>query len=327
MNKNQTFSLGSFINKLRATLKGEYNRAVWPIAGFTLLFCAIGALLAYFLMMLSSSMMMNVMMVMYGMASPAAILMAVLEILVVFVLMILNGFWYSFMGTAFNFTYLDRFRDESQKVTASSIWHQFKHMNKNQVLRAVLYISLFMFLWSLPLTIVADIFERNRIIYIICQVANQVVMAWKGLEYSQSLFLYKDTRPQFLGQSMRHALTASRRYMGGLKRHLLLMDIVVIVLPLLVWDVIFGGLGYYGIYTATNFCIWAGFLLAFIGDLAYVPVVSAATALFYHQTNDKRDLEQVFAGTLKPVDELTGEADDEPKKDSKKDDHVKDSEK
>lgn len=325
MNKNKTFSFESFINELRATLKDDYNRAVWPIAGFTLLFCAIGVLLAYFLMMLSSSMMMNVMMVMYGMASPAAILMAVLEILVVIVLMILNGFWYSFMGTAFNFTYLDRFRDDSQKVTANSIWHQFKHMNKNQVLRAVLYMALFMFLWSLPLTIVADIFARNRVIYIICQVANQVVMVWKGLEYSQSLFLYKDTRKQFLGQSMRHALTASRRFMGGLKRHLLLMDIVVIVLPLLVWDVIFGGLGYYGIYTATNFCIWAGFLLAFIGDLAYVPVVSAATALFYHRTAGKRDLKQVFADTLKPVDQLTGEADDEAKKDSKKKD--KDAEK
>ena len=313
MNKNKTFSLGNFINELRAALKGEYNRAVWPIAGFTLLFCAIGALLDYFLMMLSSSMMMNVMMVMYGMASPAAILMALLEILLVFVLMILNGFWYSFMGTAFNFTYLDRFRDDSNKVNATTIWHQFKHMNKNQVLRTVLYISLFMFLWTLPLTIVADIFARNRIIYIICQVANQVILAWKGLEYSQSLFLYKDTRPQFLGQSMRHALTASRRYMGGLKRHLLLMDIVVIVLPLLVWDVIFGGLGYYGIYTATNFCIWAGFLLAFIGDLAYVPVISAATALFYSQTADKRDLKQVFADTWKPVEVLTGQADAEPK--------------
>lgn len=309
MNKKKTLSLGDFIKELRASLKGEYNGAVWPIAGFTLLFCAISALLAYFLMMLSSSMMMNVMMVMYGMASPAAIGMAILEILLVFVLMILNGFWYSFMGTAFNFTYLDRFRDDTQKVTASTIWHQFKHMNKNQVLRAVLYMSLFLFLWSLPLTIIGDLFARNRVVYIICEVANQIVLAWKGLEYSQSLFLYKDTRPKFLGQSMRHALTASRRYMGGFKRYLLLMDIVVIVLPLLVWDVIFGGLGYYGIYTATNFCIWAGFLLAFIGDLAYVPVISAATALFYHKTSSKRDLNQVFADTFKPVAVLTGEED------------------
>lgn len=319
MKKNNVFSLKNFINELRATLKGEYNRAVWPIAGFTLLFCAIGALLAYFLMMLSSSMMMNVMMVMYGMASPAAILMALLEIVLVFVLMILNGFWYSFIGTAFNFAYLDRFRDESQKVSAASIWSQFKHMNKNQVLRVVLYISLFMFLWTLPLTIVADLFARNRVIYIICQVANQVILAWKGLEYSQSLFLYKDTRPQFLGQSMRHALTASRRYMGGFKRYLLLMAVCVILLPLLVWDVIFGGLAYYGIYTATSFCIWLGFLLAFFGDLAYVPVVSAATALFYHQTSDKRDLKQVFTDTFKPVAELTGEADaQEDKKDKAK---------
>lgn len=307
MENKQGFSLKAFIHELRGSFKGNYNAAVWPMAGFTLLFVAIAGLLAYFLMMLSSSMMMNLMMVMYGMASAGAIGMAVLEILAIFILMFFNWMWYAFMQVAFNFSYLDQYRDNDRKVGGAAIWQQFKRLNKNQVLRIALYIALFSFLWTLPLNIVGGLFAHNRIAYITCQLINDVIVIWKAMEYSQAYFVYKDKQPEFLGQSMRHALTGSRRFMGGLKRYYLLMAIVVIVLPLVIWLAIFGGLGYYGIYTATTALIYIGFILAFLGVLAYVPVMANASALFYYQTSQQVDLDHALDNTFKPVSKLTGQ--------------------
>ena len=310
MENQQKFSLKGFNSQLRQSLKGGYNSAVWPMAGFTLLFIAIGGLLSYFLLMLTSSIMMNIMMVMYGMASAQAIGMAVLEIVAVFVLMFFNWMWYAFMQTAFNYTFLGQYRKGS-KVGGAAIWQQFKRLNKNQILRLALYAGLFTFLWSLPLDIVGGFVARNRIAYLTIQAINDLVVIWKGLEYSQAIFVYKDKQPEFLGQSMRHALTASRRYMGGLKRYYLLMVFVVILLPLAIWLAIFGGLGYYGLYTATSFCIYFGFILAFLGVLAYVPVIANANALFYYQTVQGVDLDQAFDNTFKPVSQLTGQSEEE----------------
>lgn len=311
MENKQAFSLKDFIHKLRGSLKGGYNAAVWPMAGFTLLFVAIAGLLAYFLMMLGSSVMMNLMMVMYGMASAGAIGMAALEILAVFVLMFFNWMWYAFMQVAFNFTYLDQYRIQDLKVGGAAIWQQFKRLNKNQVLRIALYIALFCFLWTLPLNIVGGLFARNRIAYLTCQIINDVIVVWKTMEYSQAYFVYKDKQPAFLGQSMRHALTGSRRFMGGWKRYFLLMSIVVVVLPLVIWIAIFGGLGYYGIYTATTALIYIGFILAFLGVLAYVPVIASASALFYDQAAQQADLDHVFDNTFKPVSRLTGQVEED----------------
>lgn len=310
MENQEKFSLKGFISQLRTSLKGGYNAAVWPMAGFTLLFVAIAGLLSYFLLMLSSSMMMNIMMVMYGMASMQSIMMALLEILAVFVLMFFNWMWYAFMQTAFNYSYLDQYRNDV-KVGGAAIWKQFKHLNKNQILRLALYAGLFTFLWTLPLDIVGGFFARNRIASMTIQIINEVIAVWKGLEYSQAIFVYKDKQPEFLGQSMRHALTASRRFMGGLKRYYLLMVVVVIVLPLVIWLGIFGGLGYYGIYTATRFWIYFGFILAFLGALAYIPVIANANALFYQQMAQNVNLDQAFDKTFKPVAQLTGQSDDQ----------------
>ena len=164
-----------------------------------------------------------------------------------------------------------------------------------------------MFLWTLPLDIVAGIFARNQAVVITCRVLNLLLVIWKSLQYSQAYFLYNDQRPEFLGQSMRHALTASKRFMRGLKWNLLLIAVVTIVLPIVVWLAIFGGLGYYGIYTATNFWIWFGFIVAFLGVVAWLPVTYAATALYYQQTAPNQNLDTVFSGTFKSVEELTGQ--------------------
>ncbi len=300
-------SLKGFIAELKSSMKGEYFNALWPVGGFFIIFIALSAILMFFFQGIASSIMMNIMMVMYGMTSAGAIGLALLELLVALVLMLAVNFFYGFIQAAIQYAYVTRFRNTDTKVMATSIWAQYKRLNKNQLWRLALYIGLFMFLWTLPLDIVAGIFARNQAVVITCRVLNLLLMIWKSLQYSQAYFLYNDQRPEFLGQSMRHALTASKRFMRGLKWNLLLIAVITIVLPIVVWLAIFGGLGYYGIYTATNFWIWFGFIVAFLGVVAWLPVTYAATALYYQQTAPKQNLDTIFAGTFKSVEELTGQ--------------------
>lgn len=306
-------SLNAFLKDLRASFQHEYTNALWPIGGFFIIFVALSFLLTYFTASTASSIMMSMMYVMMGMASAGAIGLAALEVLAGVILMLVVDFFWGFIQAAFQYAYLDRFRNPDHQVTASSIWHQFKHANKNQLWRLALYFGLFLFLWTLPLDIVAGIFAKNAIVVIICRVANLLIAIWKSLQYSQAYFVYNDRRPQFLGQSLRHALTASKRYMKGLMWNYLLIFVVAVAVPLIVWVIIFGGLGYYGIYTATNFWIWFGFILAFVGLVAWMPVAYATTALYYHQTVAHQNLDADFEGTFKPVDELTGQADQSQK--------------
>ncbi|WP_295729256.1 hypothetical protein [uncultured Limosilactobacillus sp.] len=300
-------SLKDFISELKSSMKGEYFNALWPVGGFFIIFIALSAILLYFFRGISSSIMMNIMMVMYGMASAGAIGLGLLEMLVALGLILAVNFFYGFIQVAIQYAYLDRFHNPDDKVTAASVWGQYKRLNKNQLWRLALYIGLFMFLWTLPLDIVAGIFARNQVVVIICRVVNLILVVWKSLQYSQAYFVYRVKRPDFLGQSMRHALTASKRFMKGLKWNLLLVAIVTIVLPIVIWLAIFSGLGYYGIYTATNFWIWFGFIVAFLGLVAWLPVAYAAAALYYHKAAPSQDLEAAFNGTFKSVEELTGQ--------------------
>lgn len=301
-------SLKDFMKELKSSFKGEYTNALWPMGGFFIIFIALSAILMYFFQSVASSIMMNIMMVMYGMTSAGAIGMALLELILALVLMLAVDFFYGFFQVAFQYTYLARFRNADHKVTASSIWKQYKNLNKNQLWRLALYMGLFIFLWTLPLDIVAGLVAKNVAAVIVCRVLNLLLVIWKTLQYSQAYFLYNDKRPAFLGQSMRHALTASKRFMKGLKWNLLLVAIVTIILPIVVWVAIFGGLGYYGIYTATNFWIWFGFIVAFLGVVAWLPVTYAVTALYYQKTEPGQNLDSDFEGTFKSVEELTGQA-------------------
>ena len=301
-------SLKDFINELKSSLKGEYTNALWPIGGFFIIFIALSAILMYFFQSISSSIMMNIMMVMYGMTSAGAIGMALLELIIALVLILAVDFFYGFIQVAFQYAYLARFRNSDSKVTASSIWTEYKHLNKNQLWRLALYNGLFIFLWTLPLDIVAGIFARKTAVLLFCRLVKFYLFFFNYLKFSTAYFLYIYKRPAFLGQSMRYALTASKRYMKGLKWNLLLVAIVTIVLPVVVWTAIFGGLGYYGIYTATNFWIWFGFIVAFLGIVAWLPVTYAATSLYYAKTAPSQNLDTIFAGTFKSVEELTGQS-------------------
>lgn len=313
--ENQTkFPLKEFITSLKKLVKPNYLRAMWPIAGISIIFFAIITILSLLNIRIEASLGMSFMMIMYGMASPLAVVLAVIEMLVILVVVIALSFFYSFYSIGTQYTYQDKLADLNQPVSAGSIWMHYKHLRKGQLLRLALYICLFTFLWSLPLDIIGGIiasFMPNSagvIIDMIVRILNYVVMIWKGLEYSQAYFLYRDKQPQFLGQSMRHALTASRRYMTGRKWNFFVICLIVEILPILVWALIFGGIAYYGIYSATYVLTYVGIILLIIGIACYLPVVFASAALYYSQTREDTDVDVMFNDTFKPVAELTGEA-------------------
>lgn len=310
MNQTQRVPLKAFWQQLKALVKPNYTRAMWPIGGFFLLYLGLTAILGYLNMSLVAAIPMNIMMMMYGMASGAGLLVAIGELIGLFALILVVGFGYSFIATAICYAYQDQLRDPKRPVGAGSIWQTFRHLRKNQLWRLLLYTGLFMFLWGLPLDVVSALVAKNTVLVIICRVANYLLLAWKGYEYSQAYFLYREKQPAFLGQSMRAALTASRRYMGGLKLNLFGLQLVIIFLPVAIWAALFTGIGYYGLYTATYFWSWLGLVVGVLGVTAYLPVLFATSALFYEltRTQPQTQLDADFNGVFVPVDQLTGEA-------------------
>lgn len=308
MDQMQRVPLKTFFQRLKALMKPGYFKAMWPIGGFFLLYLGLTAILGYLNAGLVAAIPMNVMMMMYGMASGATLLMAILELFGLLALILAIGFCYSFIATAICFAYQDQLRDPARPVSAGAIWQTFRHLRKNQLWRLILYIGLFVCLWTLPLDLVSVIWARNTVLVMICRIVNYLIMAWKGYEYSQAYFLYREQQPAFLGQSMRAALTASRRYMGGLKLNYFGLQLVLVFLPVAVWSAIFTGIGYYGIYTATYFWAWFGLVVGILGITAYLPVAFATAALFYELTRPAANLDADFNGVFVPVDQLTGEA-------------------
>lgn len=312
MKKQHSLSLKSFIQDLKALVKPGYLKTMWPVGGIAIIYVALTCILSFFAAGILSSMMMSVMMIMYGMASPATLLVGLLEVLGAAGISIALSFFFTFFTVAVQYTYQDHKKDPSQPVSAGSIWLHYKHMRKNQVWRIALYIGLFIFLWSLPLDIVSGIvggLSHGAIWAMIIRIINEIVILWKALEYSQSYFLYREKQPQFLGQSMRHALTASRRFMKGRKWNYLWINIVVELLPVVVWILVFGGLAYYGNYTATYVLTYVGLALVIIGIACYLPVILAAGTLYFEKSKgDEKDTTDFFKDTFKPVAVLTGEA-------------------
>lgn len=311
MKKQHSLSLSDFVKDLKALVKPRYLSAMWPIGGVTIIYFALVCIISLFSTNILQSMMMSVMMIMYGMASPLALLVGLLEVLVGIALIAALAFFYNFYVVAAQYAYQDHLANSNQPVSAGSIWLHFKHLRKNQLWRIALYIGLFIFLWSLPLNILANIIgglTHSAGWLRGIQLLNEIVVIWKSIEFSQSYFLYREKQPQFLGQSMRHALTASRRFMGGRKLNYFLVILLVEVLPMAVWSAIFGGLAFYGNYTATYVLMYIGLLIAILGLICYLPVVFATGALFYVKSKQDASIDDDFSDTFKPVAELTGEA-------------------
>ncbi|WP_302118253.1 hypothetical protein [uncultured Limosilactobacillus sp.] len=314
MEKQRTLPMEEFVTSLKKLVKPNYLKAMWPVAGVSIIFIALVSILTLLNSNIAASMSMTMMMVMYGMASPVAILFSLLEVLGIFAIIAVLAFFYSFFAVATQYTYQDKLAYPEQTVSAGSIWMHYKHLRKNQLWRIMLYVTLFTFLWSLPLNIVNALLLPHlsgmAAVYTgwTIRILNDIVVLWKSIEYSQSYFLYREKQPQFLGQSMRYALTASRRFMTGRKWNYFAIVFVLEFLPILVWSLIFGGLAFYGIYTATYVLTYVGIVVVIVGIACYLPVVYAILALYYNKARAGMEMDVLFTDTFKPVADLTGEA-------------------
>lgn len=304
------FSIKDFWAELKTALKQRYWSAVWPIAGGMLLLLAISVLLSLGIARAFMTFMMMFQMMMYGMSSLSMALMVMLGMWVLIAGLVVVEFFLQFLAVSSAYAWLDYLRHPEMKMNASIVWTYFKHLKKNQILRLTLYSSLFVFLWQLPLGIISALPFIARITWlrITLDVINYIIVIWKGLEYSQAIFAYRDRQASFLGQSMRHAITASRRMMGGYKANYLLVVILFILLPMLILGAIFGGIAFYGDYTGTYPVMWIGIILLVIAELMFIPVVLLTMAQFYQQIANKKLVDDGFDDVFKPVDVLTGAA-------------------
>lgn len=307
---SKQFSIKDFWAELKTALKQRYWSAVWPIAGGMLLLLAISVLLSLGIARAFMTFMMMFQMMMYGMSSLSMALMVMLGMWVLIAGLVVVEFFLQFLAVSSAYAWLDFIRHPEMEMNASIIWTYFKHLKKNQILRLTLYAGLFIFLWQLPLMIIGALPFVTRITWlrIVLDVINYIIAIWKGLEYSQAVFAYRDRQEDFLGQSMRHAITASRRIMGGHKANYLLVVILFILLPVLILGAIFGGIAFYGDYTGIYPVMWIGIILLVIAELMFIPVMLLTMSQYYQQITDKKLLDDSFADTFKPVDVITGAA-------------------
>lgn len=307
---SKQFSIKDFWAELKTALKQRYWSAVWPIAGGMLLLLAISVLLSLGIARAFMTFMMMFQMMMYGMSSLSMALMVMLGMWVLIAGLVVVEFFLQFLAVSSAYAWLDFIRHPEMEMNASIIWTYFKHLKKNQILRLTLYSGLFIFLWQLPLMIIGALPFVTRITWlrIVLDVINYIIAIWKGLEYSQAVFAYRDRQEDFLGQSMRHAITASRRIMGGHKANYLLVVILFILLPVLILGSIFGGIAFYGDYTGIYPVMWIGIILLVIAELMFIPVMLLTMSQYYQQITDKKLLDDSFTDTFKPVDVITGAA-------------------
>ena len=78
--------------------------------------------------------------------------------------------------------------------------------------------------------------------------------------------------------------------------------------PSLVWGGLTGGLIFYGVYTATNPCIWIGAVLLVLGFAAMMPYLTMIAPLYFEKTRTKVQVDALYTDVFTPVAELTGEA-------------------
>ena len=140
------------------------------------------------------------MLIMYGMISQ--VLLAVVEALGILILWFLVTFGMYFVNMSILYSYQDQIKNPNLKVSATTIWKHFKHLNKNQLLRLTLYSSLFIFLWTLPLDIVAALVAKNQALVIAVRIANFLITFWKTLELlAGTIAVPSDQQPALFGTS------------------------------------------------------------------------------------------------------------------------------
>lgn len=301
--KPSNIGVKDFVGKLRDKVKSHYKESIAGVVGLVVLAIALTVLIyvafAYAMQMMS----IRVMMLMYGMTTTSTLLVAAAELIVVLVIAVLAYIFIYFLSTAVTYSFQDVVKNDSEQVSIKSTWAIFKRIPKNQLIRICLYQVLFIFLWQLPFKIIVALLPTSgawKYAVIIVNILAYLVLLWKTIEYSQSLFLYRAKLQDFRAQSMRHALTASRRFMGGHKANYILVNIVAFI-PAIVWTAVFGGIIYYGIYTWTVAVIYIGLVILLLGLFAYLPVSFFLAPLYFEETKPSVDVEKAFEKTFKDL--------------------------
>lgn len=253
-----------------------------------------------------SSISTSITLLLYGQSS-YLIFINLLEIIGSLILFFLIALFCFFIRTTIQYAVQDTLKNELAKVSFSSVFKKFKQLNKNQVLRLFCYFALFIFLWLLPLLVIHLFTSKIEIVTALLQFLFFVVLLWKGIDYSQALFLYRENQPQFLGQSQRYALKASKRFIRSLRFKYLLL-LIGLCIPLAVWIGLWSIVTYFGFYIWEPIMIYGGPFVGVIGGCFYLPFVQFTLAYFYEKNNNSDLLEKSFRDCFKPVGKLTGEA-------------------
>lgn len=314
METSSKVTIKSFISKLRDVVKTKYRESVISLVSFIVIALVVMLLVAFaayeafaYVMQKMVMLMYTVMYGMTGAVSSSSILIGVLLFLLALVVLFAAMYFIQFFVVAIQYEFQDAIKDDSKKISLKGIWAQFKLMSKNQMWRLFLYTSLFSALWTLPTNILGMVFSSNGILYAIFGILTVIIAVWKSLEYAQGIFLYREQRPKFLGQSMRHAFTASRRFMSHKKLQFLLI-LIVTILPLIIGEVIFGLIAFYGTYTATYFFLYLGIVLMIVFLCAYLPVLYFSKPLYFEMSRSSVSIDETFEKTFKSVEKLTGTA-------------------
>ncbi len=303
--KNFSNSLKSYFGENKTIFKNN-----WLLAGilYILLIFVAGVLflLDYELFAVGvSSISTSVTLLLYGQSY--LIFISLLEIIGSIILFFIIALLCFFVRITIQYAIQDTLKNELAKVSFSSVFKKFKQLNKNQVLRLFCYLALFIFLWLLPLLVIHIFTSKIEIVTYILQFLFFVVVLWKGIDYSQAIFLYRENQPQFLGQSQRYALKASKRFIKNLRFKYLLL-LIGLSIPLAIWIAIWSVVTYFGFYIWEPIMIYGGPIVGIIGGCLYLPFVQFTLAYFYEKNNSSDLLEKSFRDCFKPVEKLTGEA-------------------
>ncbi|BAP84909.1 hypothetical protein LOOC260_103310 [Paucilactobacillus hokkaidonensis JCM 18461] len=302
--EKKNFSAKQFVGEIKDRLKGRYAQTLGALLGISVISIAVLAGAAYLCFWVFRMLVYSVMMMMYGMTTSSSLMMEGLFLVATIILYIVVAFCVRYIFTAVTFKFQDVVRDDDAHVGFGTIYQNFKQIRKLQLIRLWLWTGLFMFLWQIVPDIIASFFSGSlAFIAVLVRLIAVGIMIWKGVEYSQSLFLYREEQPKFLGQSLRHALTASRRFMGGRKWNYIWMMIVVIV-PLILWSAIWGGITYFGVYTWIPAIIYIAPIILILGIWAYLPVMFIAGPVYYEMNKENVDLDKAFTKTFLPEEKL-----------------------
>ncbi|WP_137597836.1 hypothetical protein [Paucilactobacillus kaifaensis] len=304
MENKKNFSAKQFIGEIKDRLKGRYAQSLGALLGVFIISVVALAAAMYLCFWAFRMIVYSVMMMMYGMTTSSSLLMQVLILVAAVIVYIAVALCVRYVYTAITFNFQDVARNDDVQVGLGTMYRGFKQLKKLQLIRLWLWIGLFMFLWQIVPDIIAGFFSGNlEFVGIIVRLIAVVLMLWKGVEYSQALFLYREQQPKFLGQSMRYAITASRRFMGGRKWNYIWLMIVIIV-PLLLWFAIWGGITYYGIYTWIPAIIYVAPIIMILGFWAYLPILFIAAPIYYEMNKTNVDIDETFAKTFLPEEKL-----------------------